>query len=135
MISEDPEVCDARNLLLVLHADPDVDPQRAEQLVRRLRSELIELDVESVVPTTAGTLPEGAKGVDAVTLGALVVAFSASGGVFTTLIGMLRDWLERQSGRHRISVTIDGDSIELEQATASQQRQLLDSFVRRHSGR
>jgi hypothetical protein len=64
----------------------------------------------------------------------LVVAFSASGGVFTTLVGTLRDWLDRQSGRHRISVTIDGDTIELDRASAAQRQQLLDAFVRRHSG-
>lgn len=62
------------------------------------------------------------------------MAFSASGGVFTTLIGTLRDWLGRQSGRHRISVTIDGDTIELERASVAQQQQLLDAYVRRHSG-
>jgi hypothetical protein len=122
------------SLLVVLHADPEVDAERGEQLVRRLRGELVELDVESVAPVAAGPAPEGAKGTDPVTLGALVVAFSASGGVFTTLIGTLRDWLSRQSGRHRISVTIDGDTIELERASAAQQQQLLDAYVRRHSG-
>jgi hypothetical protein len=31
-------------------------------------------------------------------------------------------------------VTIDGDTIELERASATQQQELLDAFVRRHSG-
>jgi hypothetical protein len=72
--------------------------------------------------------------VDPVTLGALIVAFSVSGGVFTTLIGTVRDWLDRQSGRHRISMTINGDTIELERASKTQQNELLDVYVRRHSG-
>jgi hypothetical protein len=62
------------------------------------------------------------------------VAFSASGGVFTTLVGTVRDWLDRQSGRHRISMTIDGDTIELERASAAEREELLDAFVRRQSG-
>lgn len=122
------------SLMLVLHADPDVDPERAEQLTRRLRGELAELDVVSVAPVAAGPVPEGAKGTDPVTLGALVVAFSASGGVFTTLLGTVRDWLDRQSGRHRISVTIDGDTIELERASVAQQQELVNAYVRRHAG-
>jgi hypothetical protein len=122
------------SLSLVVHVDPEVDPERAERLVRRLRGELTELDVTAVSPVAAGPPPEGAKGADPVTLGALVVAFSASGGVFTTLVGTVRDWLDRQSGRHRISMTIDGDTIELERASAAEREELLDAFVRRHSG-
>ncbi|WP_218034456.1 effector-associated constant component EACC1 [Acrocarpospora corrugata] len=122
------------SLSLIVHVDPELDLERGEGLVRRLRGELTELDVVSVAPVAAGSVPEGAKGADPVTLAALVVAFSASGGVFTTLIGTLRDWLDRQSGRHRISVTIDGDTIELERASAKQQQELLDAYVQRHSG-
>ena len=121
------------NLLLVLEPDPELDPEACERLIRQLRAELVELDVESVVPAMGGTAPDGAKGADPVTLGAVIVALSASGGVFTGLIETLRDWLGRHSGRHRISVTIDGDTIELERATAGQQRELVDAYVRRHS--
>ena len=121
------------NLLLVLEPDPELDPEACERLTRQLRSELAELDVESVVPAMGGTVPEGAKGTDPVTVGAVIVALSASGGVFTGLIETLRDWLGRHAGRHRISVTIDGDTIELERATAGQQRDLVDAYVRRHS--
>nr|SAP16349.1 hypothetical protein BN4615_P11012 [Nonomuraea gerenzanensis] len=119
----------------MLRSDPDTDPEREEHLVRRLRSEINQLDIESIVPVAAGELPQGAKGVDPVTLGALLVAFSASGGVFTTLIGGVQNWLDRQTGRHRIAVTIDGDTIELERASATQQRELLDAFIQRHSSR
>ena len=121
------------NLLLVLEPDPELDPEACERLTRQLRTELVELDVESVVPAMGGTAPDGAKGTDPVTLGAVIVALSASGGVFTGLIETLRDWLGRHAGRHRISVTIDGDTIELERATAGQQRDLVDAYVRRHS--
>ena len=121
------------NLLLVLEPDPELDPDACERLTRQLRTELVELDVESVVPAMGGTTPDGAKGTDPVTLGAVIVALSASGGVFTGLIETLRDWLGRHAGRHRISVTIDGDTIELERATAGQQRELVDAYVRRHS--
>ncbi|MFD8222494.1 hypothetical protein ACFV2U_55015 [Streptomyces sp. NPDC059697] len=121
-------------LLLSIAFDPELDPEPAERLTRQLRAEIAALDIESVGPAPAGAAPDGAKGTDAVTLGAVVVALSASSGVFTTLIETLRDWLSRHSARHRISVTIDGDTIELERASAAERQELVDAYVRRHSG-
>ncbi|MDF2267755.1 hypothetical protein P2Q00_20275 [Streptomyces coacervatus] len=121
-------------VLLSIGFDPEVDPEPAERLTRQLRAEIAELDIESVGPARAGSGPNGAKGADVVTLGAVVVALSASGGVFTALIETLRDWLGRHSARHRVSLTIDGDTIELERASAAERRDLVDAYVRRHTG-
>ncbi|WP_051580330.1 effector-associated constant component EACC1 [Pseudonocardia acaciae] len=117
---------------VVLHADPELGTEDGERLTRRLRAELDDLDVESVEMARVGDAPAGAKG-DPVTVGALLVALSVSGGVFPSVIATLRDWLERQSGRHRVSVTVDGDTIELDRATSEQQRALVGAFVRRHA--
>ena len=125
---------DVMDVLLVLVPDAELDPEAAERRARQLRAEIAELDVESVRSVPTDTVPDGAKGVDGVTLGAVVVALSASGGVFTTLVEALRDWLGRQSARHRISLTIDGDTIELERASAEERRDLVDAYVRRHTG-
>jgi len=122
------------SVLLVVRPDAQLDPDVGELLARRLRAEIAELDVESVGLAASGTAPDGAKSADAVTLGAIVVALSASGGVFTALIETLRDWLGRQSARHRISVTIDGDTIELERAPAGQQQALVNAYIQRHTG-
>ncbi|GAA2212086.1 hypothetical protein GCM10009850_075480 [Nonomuraea monospora] len=122
------------SMRLELHAHQELDPEHADRLVRRLRVELDELDVERATLAIDGPpRPAGAKGADPVTVGAVIVALSASGGVLTTVIGTLSDWLTRQSRRHRISVTIDGDTIELDRATAEQQRALLDAYIRRHT--
>jgi hypothetical protein len=121
-------------LLLALELDPEVDAASCERLIRQLRAELAELDVESVDLAAGGEVPVGAKAADLVTLGAIVVAMSASGGVFTSVIDTVRDWLGRQSRPHRIAVTIDGETIELERATARQQSDLVDAYVRRHGG-
>ncbi|MEV4315251.1 hypothetical protein [Actinocrispum sp. NPDC049592] len=109
------------------------DDEVSERLMRGLRSDLVSLDVDSVGPVVAGPAPAGSKGADPVTLGAIVVAMSASGGVFTTVVGAVRDWLDRHGGRHKITLSIDGDTIELERATAAQQQDLVDAYVRRHS--
>jgi hypothetical protein len=126
-------ILDMMRVLLVVEPDASTDRDDADRLARRLRAEIAELDVESVT-LAGGAVPDGAKSADAVTLGALVVALSASGGVFTALIETVRDWLNRQSARHRISVTIDGDTIELERASAGQQQVLVNAYVQRHTG-
>jgi hypothetical protein len=122
-------------VLLVVKPDPELDLDTGERLTRQLRAELAELDVESVAFAPGGSAPDGAKGADAVTLGAIVVALSASGGVLTALVDVLRDWLSRQAVGHRISVSIDGDTIQLEGVSTEQQQALVDAYLRRHSGR
>jgi membrane-associated two-gene conflict system component 1 (EACC1) len=124
---------DDLRLFLTLTPDAEVDDEAGERLARGLRADIIGLDVDSIEPVAGGRAPDGAKSADPVTIGAMVVAMSASGGVFTTVIGTLREWLDRHSGRHRISVTIDGDTIELDRASAVQQQELVDAYVRRHS--
>ena len=126
---------DVVSMLLVLTPDPELDLEAGQRLARQLRAELAELDIESVGLAGGGSAPDDAKGADPVTVGAVIVALSASGGVFTTVIETVCDWLARHSRAHRISVTIDGDTLELERATAGQQRELIDAYVRRHSGR
>lgn len=126
---------DVVQVFLSIAYDPELDPEPADRMTRQLRSEIAELDIESIGPGPAGVAPDGAKGNDAVTLGAVVVALSASSGVVTTLIETLRDWLGRNSARHRISVTIDGDSIDLERASAAERRELIDAYIRRHTDR
>ncbi len=134
--NEDASASDVVSVLLVLTPDPELelDSEAGERLTRQLRAELAELDVESADLAVGGIAPEGAKGTDPVTVGAIIVALSASGGVFTALIETVRDWLGRHGRRHRISVTIDGDTLELERATIGQQRELVDAYLRRHSG-
>ena len=122
------------DVLVAVAPDPELDAEAAERAARQLRTEISELDVESVRGVASGAAPAGAKGADAVTVGAVVVALSASGGVFTALVETVRDWLGRSAARHRVSLTIDGDTIDLERATADERRELVEAYVRRHTG-
>jgi len=110
---------DQRDLLLVLELEPEADLDEAERLGRQLRTELIRLDVEAVKPAPIADVPEGAKG------GAV--------GVFTSVIAMAQDWLDRHSAAQRIEMTIDDDTIVLDRASAHEREQLIGTWVRRHS--
>ncbi|MGW0838080.1 effector-associated constant component EACC1 [Streptomyces prunicolor] len=123
------------DVLLGLSPDGDTDREENERFVSRVRAELRGLDIDAlrVHSSEFGAVPPaGAKAVDPVTVGAVVLALSAAGGVLPALVETLRDWLGRQSARHRVSVTVDGDTIELERASADERRELIDAFVRRH---
>src|SRR5262249_56915488 len=71
MISDDRNAgADRRvSLLLVVEPDAELDAEAGERLARQLRTELAELDIESVSSAAGGTAPDGAKGTDAVTFG------------------------------------------------------------------
>lgn len=126
-------VADDLEVLLVVLPDPELDPEAGERVIRRLRAEIADLDVDTAAPGFIAPSPDAAKGTDAVALGAIVVALSASGGVFTALIETVRDWLGRSSAKHRISLTIDGDTIELERASDAERQALIDAYIRRHT--
>ncbi|GAA0896066.1 effector-associated constant component EACC1 [Pseudonocardia zijingensis] len=122
---------------LELQPDPESSPEERELAVRRLRRELSEIDLDTdldVVRTGgAPAVPPGSKAADPVTIGAIVLAMSASGGVFAAVVETIKDWLNRQADRHRITLTVDGDTIELARATAEERETLVEAFVRRHS--
>lgn len=110
-----------------------IDDERLDRQTRMLRAELAEMEgVESAALGRDSSGTAGTKVADPITLGAIVLALSASGGVFTTLIETVRDWLGRQPGSHRVTVTIDGESIDVEAASDEQQRALVDAYIRRH---
>jgi Effector Associated Constant Component 1 len=122
-----------RTLLLKLELDSDAEPDEAERLGRQLRVELTQLDIEAIDPAISGDAPKGSKG-GAVDWGALLVTFSAAGGVFTSLIAVARDWLSQHRSARGITMTIDNDSITLDRASGQERQELISAWVRRHSG-
>ena len=116
----------------MLEPDADADPEETDLLVRQLRRELRSLDVDDVTPVVGNEAPAGSKGADAASVTELLVTLSASGGVFAMVVATVKDWLGRRKGAHKVSLTIDGDTLELDAATTEERAELIDTFVRRH---
>jgi hypothetical protein len=76
---------------------------------------------------------QGAKGAG-VNWGSLLVTLNAAGGVFTSVITVVQDWLARHSAAQSIKITIDHDTIELGRASGQEREELISTWVRRHSG-
>jgi hypothetical protein len=119
------------DVLVALEPEAGADADEMDRLGRQLRHELRSLDVDAVTPVGAGETPAGAKG-DVASVAQWLVTMSASGGVVATVVAAVRDWLGRRSDGHKVTLTIDGDSLELSSATPAERAELIDTFVRRH---
>jgi hypothetical protein len=53
-------------------------------------------------------------------------------GVFVTVVATIRDWLGRRAAGHTVTLTVDGDTLELRGVTPVERAELVDTFVRRH---
>jgi hypothetical protein len=116
---------------VVLEPDPETDPEDRERLGRQLRDELRELDVDDVEPVVGALPPDGAKSGVLVSLTEWLVTLSG-GGVLVPVISTIKAWLARGAGSHKVTVTIDGDTLELGRATDAERAELVETFVRRH---
>jgi hypothetical protein len=117
---------------VVLVPDPETDPEDRERLGRQLRNELRELDVDDVSAVEGPPPPDGSKSGVVASLTELLVTMSGGGGVIVTVIATIRDWLSRRGAGHKVTVTIDGDTLELSSATPAERAELVETFVRRH---
>jgi hypothetical protein len=123
----------SRDVLIELQLDSEANSDEAERFGRQLRAELANLDVDAVSPMVLPDAPQGAKGA-AVDWAALLVTFSVPGGVFTSVVAVVRDWHARHSASQSVKITIDNDAIILGRACAQEREELISSWVRRHSG-
>jgi hypothetical protein len=105
----------------------DDDSEVADRGIRQLRRELHEFETRDVLTTA----PERAKG-DAAAVGAVAVALGGAGGMVPLLIAILRDWLGRRTAGQRVKLTVGDESIEVDAASAEEQRELIEAFLRRH---
>lgn len=110
--------------------EPDADEQALDQLTADLREELLDLDVDAVVPVTAGPAPEGSKGLELVAVGALLVQVKNTLPLVASVVSTVRGWLQRSGSSGRsLKVTIDGHTLELSAATPEQQERLVEQFL------
>ncbi|MFC9256338.1 hypothetical protein [Amycolatopsis thailandensis] len=110
------------------------DAERADQLAGYLRRELIERGLSDVKALPAGEAPPGSRGFDAVTAGGLLVTLGKSADGLRSVVAAAREWLSRGGRVKRtVRLEIDGDVLELSEASLSDQDKLVDLFVSRHS--
>jgi hypothetical protein len=104
---------ETRRLILQVDLGQEADEERVDRATRQLRTELMELDIETVDFLKSGESPDGTKSVEAVTIGSLAVVLLPI--VIPKLLEFLQAWTLRGENRKVIMKTQAGDRlIELE---------------------
>jgi hypothetical protein len=121
--------------LRVRVAEEGADAERLDAVTTYLRNDLVQLDVEDVATLPAGPPPPGARALDASVIGGLLVTLGNSADGLRSVVTVIRDWLRRRDGvRRSVRLELDGDALELSEASASDQDRLIRLFVSRHDG-
>lgn len=111
--------------------DENADQEELADLTARLRSELLDLDVEAVEQLRAGQPPPGTRAVDLMAIGTLVATF-ARPDLLTAIVAAVQSWLGGAGGRS-VKLEVDGDALELTGVSSKEQRRLADEWLRRHA--
>jgi hypothetical protein len=115
-------------------SEEGADAERLAVLTGYLRTELLRLDVEDVRALPAGEPPPGARVFGAATVGALLIALGQSVEGLRSVISVIRHWLRRGEGTGRaVRLELDGDALELSQASVADQERLIELFILRHT--
>ncbi|WP_437085170.1 effector-associated constant component EACC1 [Streptomyces sp. enrichment culture] len=117
----------SRTAQLELLRLPDIDDEELMRLGGQLRRSLDALDVAEIRSArSAGAPPPGTKSGELITTGTIVV--TASSFVLRQVLLLADTWLKNRPVRG-IRVELDGRSIELGHATATERDRLIDAFL------
>lgn len=123
---------DASELRLDL-IDDDTDSVELAQTTQRIRESLLNLDVEDVCTVSAGPAPAGSKAVDAAVIGELLITLMQTPKLLSSIVGVLSSWVSRRASRS-VTITLDGDTLELSGASDEERRAVVDTWLARHRG-
>lgn len=72
----------------------DGDSAELDELTRELKQEIENLEIETVKPLSAGSLPRGAKSADWMVIGQMVVTLAPT--VIPPFFDLLKSWIDRK---------------------------------------
>lgn len=117
--------------LVVALTDSAADDDELAGAAQTLRSELLDLDVESVTASAGGAAPADSKGVDLAAIGTMIVTLQSGVDLVTQVVAGVRSWLGRGASADRsVKLTLNGQTLELTSASTEQQQRLVDEFLR-----
>jgi hypothetical protein len=119
---------------LCIEAGPEADAEELAALAVQLREQLLELDVESAEPATVGQAPPGTRAGEVLVAGALTVMLAQSSGLLTAIVETVKSWASLSRERS-VKLEVDGDVLEVNGVTRSDQRKLIQAWIDRHTDR
>jgi hypothetical protein len=109
------------------------DWDRLERATAALRDELLELDVEDVVPASGGQAPAGTRAMDMAQIGELIVTLAQASEALRQVVAAVRGWLARDTGGHSAELIIGGDRLTVTGVTEESQQRLIEAWLRAHA--
>ena len=123
---------ESAELALSVDLGSEVDEEELERLARSLRAELLELDVDAVEPAAGDSVPENARAVEALMVGALIIRLAQTSDALSSLVRTVRGWIG-SNGDRSVRLELDGDVLELTGASDDERQRLVDAWIERHA--
>lgn len=108
------------------------DTEELAALTAKLRRELLQLDVDAVDQPVDGNPPPGAKAVDMILVGTLLVSLGRSADKLGTVVRTIQGWVGTRAAR-TVKLQLDGDALELTGVSSRDQQRLIDHWIERHA--
>src|SRR5262245_18083668 len=112
---------DRLSLTLRVDGGSELDASELDEVTRRLRQRLLELDLGSGGGLRGGAGPAGARSLGAVTVGGLVATLGRPPGLLMGAVGILQSWLAGQNAR-AVELHIGGDTLKISGLSSEEQR-------------
>ncbi len=119
---------------LCIDTGSEADAEELAALAGQLREQLLELEIESAEPATVGPAPPGTRAGEILIAGALTVMLAQSPGLLTAIVETVKSWVAL-SGERSVKLEVDGDVLEVNGITRSDQRELIQAWIDRHADR
>jgi hypothetical protein len=120
-----------REILLRIHVCEDgADDELLERSTLQLRNQLRDVGLGGVVPAQSDA-PIGTRSGQAIALGVLAATVIRSPELLRVVVDTIRSWASAHSGRSA-KLEIDGNVLEVAGLSRTDQRSLIDSWIRRH---
>lgn len=116
-----------------IEAEPDADREELVALAVRLREWMLPVGVESVGFVATGPASSGTRSAGMFVAGVLTVLLARSSELLAKLIDVVQSWLS-SSGARSVRLELDGDVLEVTGITRGDQRELIRTWIDRHTG-
>jgi len=105
------------------------DPSELDELTRQLRTEINELDIDSVEQVSAGAAPRGTKAADFAAIGQMAVTLAPA--IVPPLFDLLKSWVERKpSTPVKVKVKVGKKTTQIEYDPTSTSAKDLEALVK-----
>ena len=105
------------------------DPSELDELTHQLRTEVEELNVDSVEPVSAGAAPAGTKAADFTAIGQMAVTLAPT--LVPPLFELLKSWVERKpSTPVKVKVRVGRKTTQIEYDPTHTSPKDLDALIR-----